>query len=49
MTDIINVLDVTGTGKVTQQNPCLEHNVSGEHYYCTSGSYHGDNVSQYHK
>ncbi|MCI8548930.1 MAG: hypothetical protein HFJ38_08665 [Bacilli bacterium] len=39
----------SSTGHLTEWHNCQAHNIKDEHYYCTSNSYHGDNVSQYHK
>lgn len=41
--------DCNGTGKETVTNPCPSHQISGEHFYCTSNSHHGNIVGQYHK
>ena len=38
-----------GNGIVPITSPCLSHLISGNHYYCTSSSHHGNNVLQYHK
>ncbi|MCI8291779.1 MAG: hypothetical protein HFJ25_06020 [Clostridia bacterium] len=43
------VLFVIGTGARMISGPCTVHSISGKHYYCTSSSEHGNNVSQYHK
>ncbi|MCI8393769.1 MAG: hypothetical protein HFJ23_08610 [Clostridia bacterium] len=38
-----------GDGQIETSGPCTAHTIRGGHYYCTSSSHHGDNVSQYHK
>lgn len=38
-----------GDGQIETNGPCTAHTVTGRHYYCTSSSHHGNNVTQYHK
>ena len=38
-----------GEGHLTVWQNCQNHDLKEEHYYCTSGSRHGNNVGQYHK
>ncbi len=39
----------SGEGQIPKANACTQHSISGEHFYCTSSSHHGNNIGQYHK
>ena len=44
----VNHTDCSGKGYTTSSYNCFEHNLWSSHYYCTSSSNHGKNISQYH-
>lgn len=37
-----------GEGQIETTGPCTAHTITSSHYYCTSSSHHGNNVSEYH-
>ena len=45
----INCTLCDGDEQIKTSGPCIAHTITGSHYYCTSSSHHGNNVSQYHK
>ncbi len=45
----MNHSDCNGCGYTQKPYNCSSHNERYSHYYCTSSSRHGKNVTQYHK
>ena len=46
---IVTCPSCEGSKVTIDVGPCIAHSMSNGHYYCTSLSHHGDNITQYHK